>query len=209
MLLCEIMSITIGVDFDNTIVSYDDLFYEIALERNLIPAKTPRKKNIIRDVVRSTLSGEVRWQELQSIAYGSEMSHAKLIPFVDEFFSWCHQTSTQVYIVSHKTLDFRDSALSWIQKNKVFANNNLTNKIYFELTRIEKIERICNLGCTHFIDDLEEVFIEPDFPKNVRKILFTEKFLTNTPTANSKATLITYDLVTSSWKEIGHYFSGR
>ena len=33
-------------------------------------------------------------------------------------------------------------------------------------------ERIRALGCTHFIDDLEEVFLEPSFPSDVHKILF-------------------------------------
>ena len=34
----------IGIDFDNTIVSYDELFYQIAQEKKLIPAELPVNK---------------------------------------------------------------------------------------------------------------------------------------------------------------------
>jgi len=44
--------------------------------------------------------------------------------------------------------------------------------VYFGATRHEKIEHIQRLGCTHFIDDLEEVFLEEDFPGGVEKILY-------------------------------------
>ena len=37
----------IGIDFDNTIVVYNNLFYKIALK--LIPAELPKNKTIIRD----------------------------------------------------------------------------------------------------------------------------------------------------------------
>jgi hypothetical protein len=44
--------------------------------------------------------------------------------------------------------------------------------VFFETTRQEKIGKIAGLGCTHFIDDLEETFREETFPVNVEKILF-------------------------------------
>jgi len=44
--------------------------------------------------------------------------------------------------------------------------------VFFESTRAEKIGRIRTLGCTHFIDDLTEVFAEESFPKEIRKFLF-------------------------------------
>jgi hypothetical protein len=45
--------------------------------------------------------------------------------------------------------------------------------VYFEGTRTEKIARIVALGCTHFIDDLEEVFDDPAFPSGVERLLLT------------------------------------
>src|SRR5262245_43078397 len=43
----------IGVDFDNTIVSYDALFHRIATERDLIPADLPVNKTAVRDHLRA------------------------------------------------------------------------------------------------------------------------------------------------------------
>ena len=34
----------LGVDFDNTIVRYDELFHSVAVERGLIPATLPARK---------------------------------------------------------------------------------------------------------------------------------------------------------------------
>ena len=42
----------IGIDFDNTIVSYDDLFHRLATERGLIPAAFPSRKTSMRDFLR-------------------------------------------------------------------------------------------------------------------------------------------------------------
>ena len=43
--------------------------------------------------------------------------------------------------------------------------------VYFETTRAEKVTRIAALNCSHFIDDLEEVFLEPGFPGAVEGYL--------------------------------------
>ena len=44
--------------------------------------------------------------------------------------------------------------------------------VHFGTTRLEKIRFIRETGCTHFIDDLEETFLEETFPPTVVKILF-------------------------------------
>ena len=46
------------------------------------------------------------------------------------------------------------------------------DKVFFESTREKKIERIKLLGCTHFIDDLAEVFLHKHFPDQVKKVLY-------------------------------------
>jgi hypothetical protein len=46
--------------------------------------------------------------------------------------------------------------------------------VYFESTRAEKLARIAELALTHFIDDLEEVLTDPDFPPDVERILFAD-----------------------------------
>ena len=42
----------LGVDFDNTIVSYDCLFHRVAAERGLIPASLVATKGAVRDYLR-------------------------------------------------------------------------------------------------------------------------------------------------------------
>ena len=43
-------------------------------------------------------------------------------------------------------------------------------QIFFELSKQEKIARILDLGCTHYIDDLPEILAM--LPNHVEKIFF-------------------------------------
>ena len=65
--------------------------------------------------------------------------------------------------------------------------------LYFEPTRDDKIERIARLGCTHFIDDLEEVLEHSRFPAGVRRILFLN--------GRSDIPAVSYE-VCADWQEI-------
>ena len=76
---------------------------------------------------------------------------------------------------SRLRLYLRTAALAWMTKNRFFEPEELgvsKMAVFFESTRREKLERIARLGCTHFIDDMEETFLEPLFPKNTAKILY-------------------------------------
>jgi hypothetical protein len=46
------------------------------------------------------------------------------------------------------------------------------DRVFFNSTREEKIERVAVFGCDIFIDDLPEVYAEPGFPRDVKKLLF-------------------------------------
>jgi len=172
---------TIGVDFDNTIVCYDNLFYKVALERNLIPAKVGVNKSNVRDYLRQ-IGQEDAWTELQGLIYGVYIKEALFFPGVREFFEYCKLQNIRTYIISHKTrypfigekCDLHESAKEWIKLqglyDKKFGLDS--SSVFFELTKEEKINRISNTGCTHFIDDLPEFFEESDFPNGVGRILF-------------------------------------
>jgi hypothetical protein len=156
----------IGVDFDNTLVSYDELFERLA-------GLNATGKKAVRDQVRQ-LHGDIEWQKLQGIAYGPRMPEAKLIEGVTEFFTACRQRNIPVHIISHKTefsnydptqTNLRQAALAWMKAHNLPAAT-------FGGTRAEKLAAIRSTGCTIFIDDLEETFLEPDFPADVEKILF-------------------------------------
>jgi hypothetical protein len=173
-----------GVDLDNTIVSYDAVLFAAALEFNLIESSNTKAKKAIRDTVQRLPEGEIKWQKLQAEIYGPRMIAAELIDGVNNFFIQCSRKSIPVYIISHKTkfanygstdINLRETALKWLNANNFFDKQGMglgRSNVYFESTRQDKITRIRNLGCKYFIDDLEEIFVERTFPINTNKILF-------------------------------------
>ena len=44
--------------------------------------------------------------------------------------------------------------------------------MFFEKTKKEKIQRIKEIKCDVYIDDLTEILLSPDFPKNTKRVLF-------------------------------------
>jgi len=203
------MSLVIGIDFDNTIINYDDVIYDAALRYGLISVDTPKNKKLIRDRIRSLASGEEHWMRLQADVYGLRIGEARLSEGVSDFFYLCKVKNVKTYIVSHKTqyakydedgIDLRVASLEWMEANNFFDAQGLnlsSENVYFESTRQEKIQTIEKLGCTHFIDDLEEVFRESSFPEGMVKMLYS-------PTPS-----ITVSLgwkVFTNWQEITKYF---
>ena len=136
------------------------------------------------------------------------MMEASLTDGVGTFLQECAHRNVKVMIISHKTefanydqtgTNLRSAALDWMDRNRLFdcgAYGLSRSDVHFEATRGEKLGRIENLGCTHFIDDLEETFLEESFPKDVEMILYTPH---PSPTpANVK--------LAADWPEITDYF---
>ena len=78
----------IGLDFDNTIVCYDDVFYTAALEKHLITSESPLSKTEVRDTLRAA-GKEQDWIELQGYVYGPGMKLAKPFPGASATDSRC------------------------------------------------------------------------------------------------------------------------
>jgi hypothetical protein len=177
--------VRIGVDFDNTIASYDGVFVEAALGRGWIVPGFRGTKKQLRDSVRKLDDGEIKWQILQAEVYGPRMQEAVPFPGVLEFFEAARRRGSELFIVSHKTrfanyaeekVDLREAALRWMEARGLFepGKSGLARaNVFFADTRDEKIEKIAALGCGVFIDDLEEVFAHPEFPAGVSRILFS------------------------------------
>jgi hypothetical protein len=201
--------LTIGIDFDNTLIRYDSLFHKLATKKEFIPEEFPKDKTAIRDFVRALLDGETKWQRLQALAYGPEIQGAVLPEGLVDFFGVCKEKGIKVYIISHKTKfasqstsknNLQKCALRWMERHFFFAADGFgisRNDVFFEPTREKKIMRIHQLKCAHFIDDLEEIFLDPKFPGNTGKILY----------APQKTTLSIPGLVIlKSWNAIKNYF---
>ncbi len=204
----------VGVDFDNTLVSYDELIYEAALERCLIEPNIEKTKRSVRDCIRQQKDGrgEIEWQRLQALVYGPEMARARPVAGALECLAQLRSRNIPIFVVSHKTefanydetqTSLRGAALGWMTDHRFFEVDGLgldPDRVFFADTREMKIQRIQKLGCTHFIDDLEEVFLEASFPPNVRRILFTQTE-PNDPIADV--------VVLASWEAISDYLLGE
>jgi len=172
----------IGLDFDNTIVSYDALFHRVALERGLIPRELPVNKTAVRDYLRAA-GEEAIWTELQGEVYGARMQEAEMFPGASDFILACRENKIQLRIVSHKTLfpylgkqyNLHAAARDWLARHGFFDPRGFglaENDVFFELTKVAKLGRIAACGCTDFIDDLSEVLCDPAFPSGVRRYHF-------------------------------------
>ena len=174
----------IGIDFDNTIASYDEPMHRTAAAQGLIPQALPKNKKLVRDAIRALEDGESRWRALQVHSYGPGMPEARAMDGVKDFIGASKERGIPVRIVSHKTefanfgapgVNLRESALRWLEAQGFVdsARHGVGREhIHFEGTREEKISRIRALGITHFVDDLEETFLEQSFPAGVEQILF-------------------------------------
>jgi hypothetical protein len=171
----------IGLDFDNTIVNYDSLFYKVALEKALIPATTPVNKVAVRDYLRST-GRETLWTEMQGVVYGARMEEALAYAGVIEFLQWAGRAGHKLTIVSHKTrhpilgprYDLHSAARAWISSHLCDNGQSIISfdRIFFELTKEQKLARIARQGCDIFLDDLPEILLAEGFPLNTRRALF-------------------------------------
>ena len=214
------MRCILGVDFDNTVVNYDDVLFKTAMHLGFIDSSAAKGKKNIRDCIRQLPGGEIKWQKLQAYVYGKAMDEAILIDGVREFFNSCRRESVRAYIVSHKTefaalgiekINLRETALNWMRKNNFFEEKGLgisADMVYFEASRLAKIERVKQLGCTHFIDDLEETFGEEAFPANIHKILYSSHHHPDVDvwSADAKPKGVT---VMRNWREIYDYFFNK
>jgi hypothetical protein len=174
----------IGIDFDNTIITYDDVFLTTAREWGLVGVDFVGRKKTICDAIRLLPDGELSWQKLQGHVYGKGLAKAAMFEGVDSFLRRCRFSGVAVAIVSHKTefshhdpdrINLRHAAWDWMAKHGFFCTIGYDihpDAVYFEETRQKKLTRISQLCFSHFIDDLAEVLTDPSFPRGVERILF-------------------------------------
>jgi len=198
------MTMIVGVDFDNTIVCYDRAFHKAACEQGLIPSDIPATKEKVKQYL-INIGQEDRWTELQGYVYGSRMDTVETFTGVVECFKSLINQGVSVYIISHKTrypyrgnrYDLHDAARNWLTASGFLNHAGLSmDQVFFELTKENKLARIAAVGCTHFIDDLPEIFCAESFPVKTVRILFAPGY----------HAVNTAMLSFASWKEIAEYF---
>lgn len=198
----------IGVDFDNTIVKYDELFHRLACEQRLIPTHVPASKECVRDYLRAE-NREDDWTELQGYVYGARMDEAAAFPGVLEFFAEAIQRGIDIVIISHKTrhpyigerYDMHQAARHWLEINGFFDPSHIgmsPDRVFFEETKAGKLERVGEQQCTHFIDDLPELLRDAAFPAATKRILFRPQGIEAIGAEDFFAVL-------SDWRQIAEY----
>lgn len=198
----------IGLDFDNTIVTYDNVFYKYALKYGLILPEIKRNKQMIRDAIRLLPDGNNKWTRLQGLVYGKYMDEAECMQGVEDFLNACKENSFKIVIVSHKTvfpalgprINLQVAARQWLKSSNFLVKFGLVeNDVVFEETLNGKLKQITNKGCNYFIDDLIEVLVHSEFPKGVKKILYGKRVR-----EDSFKDIIMFE----GWNEIKEFFFG-
>jgi len=172
----------IGLDFDNTIVSYDTLFHKVAREQGHIPEGVPVNKNAVRDYLRAQ-GVEPVWTAMQGYVYGARMNEAAAYPDAIATIEALGKAGHELFIISHKTrtpyagpaYDLHASARGWIATHLNDANGQAlipAERITFHESKDQKIARIGALQCDVFLDDLPEILLHPQFSPSTRRYLF-------------------------------------
>ena len=174
----------LGLDFDNTLIDYDEVFFKLALEKNLIPPSINKdKKSVRKFFIDNNIEDE--FINLQGEVYGLKVLEAKQSLGMFEALRSLKNDNYELIIVSHKTkypysgkkYDLHKAASNWLEVNKFFDPNGLAMKkenVYFEITKEDKISRIEQLDISFYIDDLQSILslIKP----SIKRILYSPKF---------------------------------
>lgn len=172
----------IGLDLDNTLVDYGDLFFRAALGLNLVGPDAPRDKTGLRDALRSRPGGEEDWQRVQAVVYGPGLTQARPFAGAGDFLARATAAGYRLAVVSHKTrfasqgdgTDLHVAAREWLRSRGWLGPDAplAESRVHFEPTRAAKLARIRELDCAAFVDDLPEVLDHPDFPAATARLLF-------------------------------------
>ena len=174
----------IGLDFDNTIVCYDQAILKLSQSIPGLPSSVSRTKLGLRDYLRST-GRESEWTAFQGTLYGPGMEHAKPFEGAVETMLQMSADGHRLVIISHRSRhpyagtphDLHAAARSWtaqrLQSLGLFSSTlDHASAVNFLETRERKIAKISELKCDVFVDDLPEVLNDEHFPSRTIPVLF-------------------------------------
>lgn len=177
----------IGIDFDNTIVNYTGVFYQVALELKWLPATIGNSKSEVKRYFIDTQQ-EDKWTELQGLVYGKYISKAKPYEDVKHIMKMLREAGHELFIISHKTKfpfigeqnNLHIAAKNWLVEQGFLTgehqNDNLGilpySQVFFNEKKEQKLAKVAELECDVFIDDLLEILNHELFPKQCQPVLF-------------------------------------
>ena len=96
------MSPVLGLDFDNTLIRYDDVFYNVAIKKDLIPSfVSPDKQSVKQYLIENGRQDD--WTELQGEVYGPRISEATVFDGALEIIQSLSNVGVEICLISHKT----------------------------------------------------------------------------------------------------------
>jgi hypothetical protein len=176
----------IGLDLDNTIISYDELFVKLLMEMGWGNFPEATTKSQVKRVLLTLPEGQLKWEQLQALAYGPRLKEACFFEGFQDFIRETHARKIGLCVVSHKSKfaaqdlnqqwNLHHSALFFLQTHKLLGEGRALqiSDVHFAETREDKIKKISQLKCDVFIDDLKEVLIDSAFPTLTQKIWFAQ-----------------------------------
>lgn len=168
-----------GIDLDNTIVDYSDVFKKIAVGLVEFSGQEFTGKESLAAHLRS-INREDLWTEIQGFVYGPMMTDAKISEGLVSVLANEVKASDEIIIISHRTkfpssgldFDLHGGARDWINKNVISQPelSKLNLSYYFETSIEDKIKRIQSTAVDIFIDDHLGILSHTLFPSKVAKI---------------------------------------
>ena len=166
----------VGIDFDNTIASYDArLRRRCSQARGWVAARLRGSQGQLRDTVRLLADGEIKWQMLQGEVYGAAHGRGGAVSRAStDFLRAAARARTGTASSSATRPAFglrsapdrpaaggaalaRDERASSIRRLRAVRRNGVLRGH----ARSARSRASSALGCEVFIDDLEEVFVRP------------------------------------------------
>ncbi len=189
----------LGLDFDNTLVEYDNVFHQLATEKKLIDQSISPTKTAIRNHLRQK-GLDQQFTLLQAEAYGPRILDAKPAPGMLEALKLLSKQGILMTLISHKTktpyagpaYHLREHAKEWLEQYGFFKQPFCwnTDNIHFAETKEEKIQTIVKLKCKYYVDDLPEII--KLLPSKIHRIHYSP--------SKSKATSSALQM--RHWKEL-------
>ena len=177
----------IGLDLDNTIACYDDAIKYLADAHLGIPPNVAKTKMGVRDYLRGQ-GKEEAWVDFQGLLYGPGMEYARPYDGSIEVMQKLESLGCRLFIISHRSrypygkikYDLHEFAYRWINSNilseGLMSNNILsvhgTGPISFHVEKEGKLEKIKEVHCDLFLDDLPGILNHSLFPPQTKGVLF-------------------------------------
>ena len=170
-----------GFDLDNTIIDYSSSVEMYCVDNSLKICKTIEE---LRTLLQEDDNSGHAWQIAQGWLYTDGLTHAKPTKGAIDLCEYLRKKNFELFIVSHKTTrtpifcghkPLRGVATKWISSGDLCPYFAKAESIYFESSRELKIKRIKSLSLNYFIDDLVQIFQDPNYPREIVSFLLSTK----------------------------------